>query len=103
LSTIEHTLKNTEVLSLPNKILDELSTLFLYFFNADKKTFTTFFTLTEAYRKLFPNKTKHLIENNKTLTGPYNYIRNRINIDVPVLSENGNHYYFAKNPNRNDT
>jgi len=103
LNTIEHKLKNTEVLSLPNKSLDELSTLFLYCFNADKKTFTTFFTLTEAYRKLFPKKTANFIENNKTLTGPYNYIRNRINIDVPVLSENGYLYYFAKNPNRNDT
>jgi hypothetical protein len=103
LNTIEHKLKNTDVLNLPNYSLNELSTLFLYCFNSDKTTFSTFFTLTEAYRNLFPKNTKYLIENNKTFTGPYNYIRNRVNIDVPVLSENGNHYYFAKNPNRKDT
>jgi hypothetical protein len=94
--TIEHKIKNTKALTLPEISLIDLSPLFLYCFNADKKAFSTFFTLTEAYQKLFPINTFELIANNKTFTGSYAYIRNRINENVPVLSENGSLFYLAK-------
>lgn len=68
----------------------------------DKKTYQTFFTLTDAYKSLFPNNAEVLMagkrENNKTLTRSYNYIRNRINLDILVVAEDGKNYYFANNP-----
>lgn len=99
---IEHKLKNVNVLNLINIKLTELSSLLLYCFDKDKKTFTTFFTITDAYKSLFPKAAANLIKTNKTFTGSYAIIRNRINIDSPVISENGNAYYFAKNPDRKE-
>jgi hypothetical protein len=56
LNRIEHKLKNTEVLSLPNKSLDELSTLFLYCFNADKKNLYYFFHSNRSLSKIISKK-----------------------------------------------
>nr|QKS32161.1 GIY-YIG endonuclease [Sphaerobolus stellatus] len=101
LRKIEHSLKNVNPLILDGKDLNNLDLLFLYCFSQDKKTYQTF--LTDAYRNLFPKNSEILIKNNKTFTGSYNYIRNRINLDVSVLAEDGKSYYLAKNPERLDT
>lgn len=114
LRTVENRLKNTKALKLEKflsgsmlallgKNLNELSPLFLYCFNSETKRFQTFFTLIEAYRKLYPKNSELLIKNKKTFTGPYNYIRSRINLEVPVVAEDGINYYFAKNPQRRDS
>lgn len=103
LKKIEHKLKNTEVLTLKSLNLNDLSLLFLYCFNENKETFTTFFTITELYKTLFPKKSEEILKNNKTFTGPYSIIRNRINLESPVLGEDGKLYFIAKNPNRIDS
>jgi hypothetical protein len=100
---IEHTLKNTSILTLNKIKLTELSTLFLYCFNQNKELVNTFFTITEIFSTLFPKKTKEILSDNKTFTGPYALIRNRINYDSPFIAEDGKLYYIAKNPNRNDS
>lgn len=97
---IGHLPQNYPELSLPNSKLNELSRLFLYAFDEGKTSFTTFFTLTEAYHALFPTLFATYLNNNKFPTGVLNVIRFRINKDVPVVAEHGAKYYFAKNPQR---
>ena len=98
---IQHKFKG-DALILPNQKLDNLSSVFLYCFAEDKIKFTTFFTLTQAFRGLFPKQYEELFKNNQIPRGVLNKIKLRINLDEPIIAENGLKYYFAKNPTRKD-
>lgn len=101
--SIEHKLKNTEQLKLNDQKLTDLSILFLYCFDCNKNLIYTFFTITEIFSNLFPEKTKNILKNKGSFTGPYSIIRMRINLESPILAEDGNIYYIGKNPCRKDT
>ena len=98
---IQHQLKASPLI-LPNHKLDKLSIVFLYCFTEDKINFTTFFTLTQAFRGLFPKQFEEVLKINQYPSGVLNVIKSRINLDDPVIAENGLKYYFAKNPTREE-
>jgi hypothetical protein len=100
LRSLTHQLINTSPLVLPHQKLEDLSPMFLYCFDEDKKNFTTFFTLTQAYRALFSKQYEEQVMNKKGPTGVLNVIKNKINLAVPVLAENGLKYYFAGSGSR---
>lgn len=101
LKIIQHK-KKASPLNLPNHKLDKLSTVFLYCFTEDKINFTTFFTLTQAFRGLFPKQFEESLKFNQYPSGVLNSIKSRINLDLPIIAENGLKYYFAKNPAREE-
>lgn len=100
--SLSHQFKNASPLVLPNYKLEDLSPFFLYCFDEDRINFTTFFTLTQAYRGLFPKQYEELLNNNQHPTGVLNDIKFKVNLNEPVIAENGVKYFFAKNPARTE-
>lgn len=103
-SVFQDSFLNAAPLKLVEKELEDLSLNFIYCFNENKIDFITGFTYADIYRALFPNQSTEQEQrgiHNKHLTPKK--IRDRVNLDIPIIDELGNKHFIAKNPLRVDS